>query len=143
MMERRNFVTFDADFPDDTQWNEYGDLLIPGGRIIAKAICEKLQERGVICSEVYQHSYYGWAFDANIDNFRVWCLLQVGNAWLFSFEEQKPLTSRLLGLSNTTGFDNFQMKVHDILTGDKRFSNVLWYTRADYESGRRGSPSPH
>lgn len=143
-MDRRDFVTFDAEFPDDAQWDEQGNALVPGGREIAEAIKSKLQDRAVSCSDVSQHSFYGWAFDATYENSRVWCLLQAGDAWLVLLEEQKSLMRRLFGASNTTAFDSLQAKIHDILTGDKRFSNVLWYTKSDYESGKkeRAHPSP-
>lgn len=143
-MDRRDFVTFDADFPDDAQWDERGNLLVPGGRAIAEAIKDKLQQVGVTCSDVVQHSFYGWAFYATFENSNIWCLLQVGDAWLLTLEEQKSLMSRLFGSRKTAGFDRLQTMIHNILTGDNRFSNVLWYTRADYESGKkeRARPSP-
>jgi hypothetical protein len=137
MMDRRDFVTFDAEFPDDAQWDEQGNALVPGGRAVAEAIKDKLQERAVSCSDVAQHSFYGWAFDVKSENSRVWCLLQTGDAWLLLLEERKSLMKRFFGSSNTAGFDSLQMKIHDILTGDRRFSNILWYTKSDYESGKK------
>ena len=144
-MNRRELVTFAADFADDAQWDQKGNLLIPGGRAIAETIREKLQERGVYSSDVYQHSYYGWAFDAISENFKLWILIAAAKeGWLLQLVQQESLIARLFGSSNTAGFDGLQTKVHDILTGDTRFSNVLWYTKADYESGKkeRARPSP-
>ena len=33
-MDSRDLVTFDADFPDDAQWDEQGNLVVPGGQAI-------------------------------------------------------------------------------------------------------------
>lgn len=142
-MDSRDLVTFDADFPDDAQWDEQGNLVVPGGQAIAEAIKSQLQEEGIFCSDVYQHSWYGWAFDVTFENTKAWCLLQVVDKCILQLEQQKSLISRLFGPSNTAGFDALKAKVHNILTGDKRFSNVLWYSRADYGSGKQGHPSPH
>jgi hypothetical protein len=152
-MDRRDFVTFDADFPDDAQWDEQDNPVLPGGRLVAEAIREKLQIAGVSCSAVSQHSFYGWAFDANAENAKVSYLLQAGEGWLpggllcnwlLRLEPQESLLRRWFGPFNSAGFESLQTKVHDILTGDKRFSKVLWYTRADYESGKkeRANSSP-
>ncbi len=36
-LEFGNFVTFEADFPDDSQWGKGGIALIPGGEEIAQS----------------------------------------------------------------------------------------------------------
>jgi hypothetical protein len=144
MMDQRDFVTFDADFPDDGQWDEQGNALVPGGRAIAEVIREKLQAHSVPCADLFQHSFYGWAFNAKAENVTVWCLLQAGDDWLLVLDQQKSILARFFGSSNPAGFATVQSKVHEILRSDKRFSNVLWYTKADYENGRkdRARPSP-
>ena len=72
----RGFVTFDADFPDDSEWNEKGDLLVPRGRAIAEELRAELRLRGCSCTEVNQHSFYGWSFDATYDCFTVPLVLE-------------------------------------------------------------------
>lgn len=143
-MARRDFVTFDAAYPDDAQFDGQGNPVIPGGRAVAEAIRNKLQDAGVFCSDLGQHGFYGWAFFATSENTKVLCLLQTGDAWLLLLELQESLVSRLFGSPNYAGLDDIQTRVHDILTSDKRFSKVLWYTKADYEGGKkeRGLPSP-
>lgn len=135
-MHRRELVTFDAEFPDDAQWDEQGHVVVPGGRLIAEAIKDQLQG-SAFCSNVSQYSFYGWAFDVTCEDTRVWCLLQTGDAWLLLLEPQESLMRRLFTSSSFTGFAKLQTKVRDILTVDKRFSNVLWYTRAEYERGEK------
>ena len=49
-MEVRDFVTFNAAFPDDAVWDEQGNALIPAGRTIAECIVKLLQEQGLRCS---------------------------------------------------------------------------------------------
>jgi len=140
----RNFVTFDAEFPDDSQWDEQGNLLIPGGKNIAEFFRRQLQEKGFSCSDTSQHSHYGWAFDAVSEKIQVWCLLQTYDTWLLILEQKKSIVHRLFGSHNNSSFDVFQDKIQEILTMDRRFSKVLWYTRGDFESGKVqcGSPMP-
>lgn len=142
---RPNFVTFDANFPDDAVWDGQGNLLIPGGRQITETIKGKLQEFGIQCSDVYQHSFYGWGFTAIYNKAKFRCLLQVGEAWLLLFDQESSLATQLLGLEKQHEFEYLQEKVHHILKFAQQFSNTLWYTREDYESGRkhRASPSPY
>jgi hypothetical protein len=142
-MGRRDFVTFTADFPDDAQWDERGDLLVPGGRAIAEALRENFQGRGLRCSEVCRHSSYGWAFDATSEKNKVWTLLAAAaEGWLLQLVQRKSLLAQLIDLTSRNEFPGLQREVHATLTSDKRFSNVLWYTRADYEGRQEGSRTP-
>jgi hypothetical protein len=141
-MNCRNLVTFIAHFPDDAQWDEQGNALVPGGRAIAEAIRGQLEARGIACSSVAQHSFYGWAFQTTCGNSKVWCLLQAGDSWLLELHRRTTLLSRLFGSVDTLELQNLQQNVQDILVRDNRFANVLWYTRSDYESGKKERARP-
>jgi hypothetical protein len=144
-MTLRDFVTFNADFPDDAQWDKQGNLLVPGGQTIAESLRKQLQATGFTCSDIFQHCDYGWTFDVVSDNIDVWCLLAAAeDGWVLMLEREKSIMGRLLGTSDNLAFEGFQDKVHEILTGDSRFIKVLWYSRKDYNSGKgkRGSAKP-
>ena len=144
LMERRNFVEFDADFPDDAVWDEDGNNLVPGGQAIAEYLRNQLRERGLPTSKLVQHHFYGWAFEISSEEVDVWCLLQGGGDWLLIVDPRLSLIERLVGSSRLSGFDKVRSILHDILSNDSHFAKVMWYTRRDYESGRsdRGQPSP-
>ncbi len=136
-MKLRDLVTFDANFPDDAQWDGHGNLLVPGGRAAAEAIRARLQQAGVSCSAVSLHSFYGWGFHANSEQERVWCLLQAGEGYLLTLDLERSMIARLFGPAKPPGFVKLQSKIHNIFMSDDRFSNVLWYTKADYDSGKK------
>ena len=133
----RGFVTFDADFPDDSEWNDNGDLLVPGGQAITKELRKGLEHRGCSCTEIDQHSFYGWSFDATHDCVTVFFVLAtVEEKWLLQVEPERSLLSRLMCRSNAADVESLQMLIHEVLHSDKRISTVLWYTREDYWSRR-------
>ena len=144
-MDPRDYVAFHADFPDDAQWDAQGNLFVPGGQTIAESLRTQLQSAGFSCSDVFQHDDYGWTFDAVSEKIKVWCLLAaVEDAWLLILKQKKSIIRYLFVPIGNLAFEEFQDKVHEILTGDERFSKVSWYTKSDYDSGKenRGSPSP-
>jgi hypothetical protein len=118
-------VTFFAHFPDDSQWDEEENLILPGGLSISTCLAEQLSHRGVPCSDVKQHSFYGWSFYADLGVHKTWILLQAGDDWLLLLE-QSP---------RDEGFANLRMAIHNILRADTRFSKIFWHSREDYESG--------
>ena len=48
---------FSADFADDAEWNDEGDLIVPGGKAIAAHLVEQLGKRGIEAKQLSQHSY--------------------------------------------------------------------------------------
>lgn len=131
-------ATFSAEFPDDSQWDDQGTEIVPGGRTIAQTIRERLLEQGVSCSDLDQHSFYGWTFDVSVSAIK-WCLIitTAAEGWMIQFEQEKSLLSRVFGNSDSDTFTQLLPIVHHILTSDTRFSNILWHTRSDYEGGKQ------
>jgi hypothetical protein len=147
MTEPRTFVTFTADFPDDASWDDRGNLLVPGGRTIAAVLATALRLAGSSCTDVVQHSFYGWTFDVTCDNIKCRFVLADGDAemeWLLQIEGRLSLLGLSFRRSSCDDIRSCQVRVHEILHNDIRFSNVLWHTREDYESCRtdRASPVP-
>lgn len=145
-MAKRDVVSFSAAFPDDSQWDEQGTEVVPGGQAIARAIRLQLCEQRISCSEIEQHCTYGWAFDAARENAKTWVLLAAAEGgWLIQLVPRRSLKSRPFGLAEPAVFETIQRTLHEILLGDKRFSGILWYAKADYDScnGEGAYPSPH
>ena len=131
-MTVRSFVTFQADFPDDAKWDESGNLIVPGGRAILSCISSALERNGITCSDPKQHSFYGWEFDADCREVRVWCLIQA--KWLFLTKARRSLADVVLWRKHEEEHREFLKVVHAVLHGDPRFGVVRWFTRQEYES---------
>src|SRR5262245_13034023 len=93
LMSIRNYLTVEAAFPDDTKWDDAGNNILPGGKCVGERVAELLETAGFRCTELVQHSFYGWGFEAMNDTLRVWCLIQDGGldpgSWLFIFEPRQ------------------------------------------------------
>ena len=139
----RDFVTFDAEFPEDDEWDDEGNLLVPGGKAIAVVIRDQLNQRNFSCTEVVQHSFYGWSFHTRCESMTIWCVLSApDDGWLLQIVP--PITSmrRLLGSNEKAVFECFQDRIHAVLSADNRFSHVFWHTRSDYEAGMKNLSIP-
>lgn len=131
-MSAQNFMTFEAHFPDDAQWSAGGDLLVPGGKAVAEAIAAGLRARNLPVGEVEQHEWYGWGFSVE----RYSCVLQGSEHWLAIVEDNASVMKKTLrGAETSREFEVFLNTVHDVLTGDRRISDIHRYTRAEYERG--------
>jgi hypothetical protein len=127
----KNYLTFEADFPDDAQWSSSGDLLVPPGRGVAEAVGAGLKARDIPMGEVSQHESFGWAFSAE----PYWCLLQYPGHWLAIVEDYSSLVHKVLRRATTAAdFETFLKTFHDVLASDPRISNIHGYTRTEYES---------
>ena len=135
MRSSRNFITFDADLPDDSQWDAREVLLVPGGRTIAQVLHEFLCKRGYLCSDVAQHSFYGWVFGASNKTGFVRCLVQYPGPWLLMCEKSVSFLDRLFRRTPEPAPQEFLDTVYDVLSTDRRFSKVRWFTRDDFLRG--------
>lgn len=132
-MNVRNFVEFNADFPDDSEFAPSGDIIRPSGRNVADALCEHLRENNQDVTGPTQHSYYAWGFQAGPKGDSRF-LLQFPGPYLLTCESRhKASSEHVLTLLRL---------VEQIVLADTRFSQVRWYTKAEYESGGEGSASP-
>lgn len=138
----RTFVTFRSTEPDAGQWDEFGNLLVPGGKRTCQSLRDALLRRGYRCSDVAQHLFYGWSFDVAGTQGSAWCLLQAGDAgpesWLLTIEDARGVLPRLLGRTGPAALEDIATTVSESLGQDGRFSNTLWYTRLEYEQRRLG-----
>jgi hypothetical protein len=134
-MAKRTFVTFRADFPDESQWTENGSPLVPDGRSIAGTIASALRGAGFRVSEPKQRLFYGWTFEILFPKRTEWCLLQGGDPWLLMVEERSSGWPRLFGARISSDQDRVLVMIDEFVKEDRRFSSVQWFTKQEYESG--------
>jgi hypothetical protein len=148
-MESRNYITFKASFPDDAEWSQKGTPLVPGGRAIARSLVARLESRGFRCSELEQHSFYGWSFNVDHAGANVWCLLQYAEPWLLLTECRTTIAGRLLHPGQREKQADVVEALNLAMQGDSRFSGIRLWTKTEFESRRandrncRGPANPN
>jgi len=142
-MKIRTFVNFEADFPDEAEWDEQGNPVVPDGRSVARVIARSLNTVGFRASEPAQHTFYGWAFDVALPKRTAWCLLQAPGPWLLLVEERRSGLRRFTAGRSPVDLERLLKALDHVLKADERFSSVQWFTRDEYESGcREGTDCP-
>lgn len=138
-------VTFNADSPNDAQWDESGVLLVPSGEGITSVIRASLVDNNIQCSNILQRSFYGWEFDFCIDSMNFFCVLQAyeSGQWLLICELRncgwRDIFFSKRGDTMSTGLN----LIHQVLSLDSRFSNIRWHCREQFEKGGSiGSKTP-
>ena len=138
MSDLRNFVTFEADFTDDTEWDDDENLVVPGGKNVATTIHGHLVKRGTACTEPEQHGFYGWAFEVGQGSARICIVLQFAGPWLLIADPRRSIADRLLGRRRSDEVSSFLATLRDTLEADNRFRSIQWYTKAEYDRQERG-----
>lgn len=90
------YATFKSAFPDDSI-EDNGDIVVPGGQNIMRAIHNCLAARGYRLSDIEQHSHYGWSFDLRGEEGRFWLLVQYPEPWLLTVHDSRMIWSRIFG----------------------------------------------
>ena len=137
----RNFVTFEADFPDDGVFTESGDLIAPAGKNIAESLVSVLREQGLEATDVVQHSFYGWQFTVIRNNCHFWFLLQCSDTdeWLLLSQPRLSFIEKLTFKNTVSAHREVLTIVHECLNQDRRFGSIRWFTKSEYE--KRKSPT--
>ena len=135
MSASRTFVEFDSDFPDDSVFSDSGELAFPGGRNMFLSIINELKSRGVLFSEINQYKFYGWEIVADINGSKTWLLLQGLERWLLIIEDR----SAKKGWFNRPAAPSIETLnvIDDAMKNCENITNISWFSRKDYESGRR------
>ena len=124
----RFYFTFDADFPEDAEWNQDGDLIVPEGRAVIDAIKSGIISKGLAVAFVQQHSYYGWALQS--DTF--WCMVQSVEPWIMIVENRVSILRRIINKRDSNSkFHSFLNTLESILRADGRFDNIKTYSREE------------
>ena len=146
-MVTRTYMTVVSKFEDDGEWDNDGNLLVPGGLALGTTIVDLLSKHGFTSSKPVQHSFYGWEFTILSSGLSIWCIIQAGhlgtNSWLLIFNQRVGLVQQLFRLGDAR-FQSFLIKFNELMRHEESTLQMGWYTRAEYESGKRknGFPTP-
>ena len=128
MSERslKDCATFRSTLPEDAEWNEKGDPVVPGGKGVAAALGQILENHGFQPTEPSQHSYYGRQIEIRTPECRVECIVQDLDPWVLLTTCKSRLFKRKEG-------DRFHVSVLSALVegleADERFTEVYWASR--------------
>lgn len=141
MTEQATFATFDSDLPDDSEFSDAGDIVIPGGRGLSEVLTQAFERQGFNVLEWNQYEFYGWQTTLELSGQKCWILLQGGRPWLLIAENR----SGILSWIHKTGdaFRETLLAIDTALKDEDRIKNVSWFSRAEYEKGSQvGSARP-
>jgi hypothetical protein len=143
-MALRTMIEFKADFPDDAVYDEEDNTLVQGGKNVLSHVRSKLEPRGVKCSEIEPHSFYGWSFNCELDRRRFWCLIQGGDPWLLICQGRRSFADWLFRKHHTTEHRKLLHVIHEVLNDDEHFGEMTWYEEQEYNSSKDavGSDGP-
>ena len=117
-------VWFDADFPDDTVYDESGDELQFAGQAVARTIAELLQARGYELEEPQNEEHLGWSFIAYRLGESFWMLLTFIDGYIL---QTKDRAWRVF--SRQGEYLDFLTDLEACLKSDPRFSNLRWWVK--------------
>ena len=136
----RRYVCFNCTIDAEDVFDDQGNPQVPGGEAVLRELARMLESRGIRCSTVAQHSFYGWDFDAQAGGAEVMCLIQHGGEetrWLLIMERRQSWFKSWFGTGDWPEADDFLGLVHDGRAADPRFADLRWDTPESYD--RRGS----
>jgi hypothetical protein len=125
------FATFESDFPDDSV-EERGDIVVPGGQAIMRAIYDCLKNRGYRLSNFDQHSHYGWSFDLRGGEGSFWLLVQYPGPWLLTVKDSRMVWSRIFG--GKIAFAELLGQCRECLESIPQLRSISWMSREEYET---------
>ena len=135
-MMAKNEITdcaiFSADFADDAEWNEEGDLKVPGGKAIAAYLVEQLAKCGIEAKPPIQHSYYAWVFEVQEEKATIRCYLQDLDPWLLTTEAKGSLFGG--GKVKVELHSRVVVALMEAMKSANRFSEVQWETKAKLQA---------
>jgi hypothetical protein len=134
----RGYATFLADVPDD-QVEEGGEIVKPGGAAIGELLRASVAQRGLATTPVYQHSFYGWAFDVTVGGKTVWCMLQFPDPWLLITDVRESFLGRLFRGPSRETHEAVLSILRETLAATP-FRSTTWTTRSEYNAQAEAVP---
>jgi hypothetical protein len=132
------FVTFDADLPDDTQWSESEEPLVPRGRAVSVLIMQALEEMGLQTTELFQRSHYGWEWGGKIGGSKFWFLVYFWDTFVLVFDDNTGIFGRMK--FSRMLFPEFAEIFRDSFEKICVFSDSKWLTKEEYDFRERSEP---
>jgi hypothetical protein len=142
-MEIRNFCTFEAEFPDDGQWDDRGNVIASPGRNVAEAILTNLKlDNFVLVYPPENREDFGWQFLVKVDDLCSSLLIQGGKPWLLIVSPDFSLFSRLFVRDCQRRTKRLMDRIHHVLENDAKIANILWYSTKEYWNRMPGHATP-
>ncbi len=133
----RNRFEFEADFPDDAEWDSSNELITPGGKGLSRYLAAEMQKQGFRCSEPEMQDGYGWEFAAELGGTRISCVLQGGRRWLLTVDCDCGVIAFLISWRHSRKHHQVLDVIGRTLASSPRFSSVCSLTLDEYSSNCR------
>ena len=133
-MKLSNLALFESSLPDDSV-EVSGDITVPAGRNVMESLSQRFKESGINTSVVSRHSFYGWSFEAWIDDRRFWFLIQCPSPWLLIVDDRRGFFRRVL--EGEAPFRAALKTCDAALRALGHASEIEWLTQAAYEARGR------
>lgn len=140
----RTYVSFEADFPDDGEWDDQGNVICPPGLAIAKSLQAAFKSESIDVGDPENHEDFGWEFDCSVGRAGLWVLLQFATPWLVIVHRRPWILNPVRRGARIEALQRVCRTIDKTLKSDPRFRQVEWFTREEYERRRRsrGASAP-
>jgi hypothetical protein len=132
----RDCITFKTNFPDDAQFDNRGQVIVPRGKAIMNSLTSILARKGGPVSQVRQYGAHGWGMEMNREGLAFFCLLQSkGPLMLLVVTPRPSLFARLFGGKRVSRVHAEVLEtIGKVLSADARFSETRILTREELGS---------
>jgi hypothetical protein len=131
----RNIAQFRAEFPDDSIEDERGFGRYPGLGL-AEAMAQMCRDMGFRVPAPEGEMELGWVFNVHVGKRRYWFRLSdLGDRILLVSRDM----TRYEPTPGDIGHEELLRRVDAAMKADGRFSDIAWYTDAEYQCVGRGS----
>ena len=128
-MSVRDIAEFRADFPDDSIEDEGGFVRYPG-LSVAEAIAQVFRDMGFHVPAPESEMELGWVLNVHVGKRRYWFrLTDVGDYIILISRDM----TRYEPTPGDIGHEDLLGRIDTAIKADGRFSNIAWYTEAEYQ----------
>jgi hypothetical protein len=139
MLKIYPMAEFDADFPDDTEYDEAGEVVVFPGRNVATAIAELFERAGYKCTGPLDDEVH-WGYHVTVlERPSMWFgvhTFEDGEYYLFA-KDASPLDRFFPSAKRK--YHAYLRELGRLLSEDPRFRNLRWFSRKD---GGHNHPMP-
>ncbi len=135
----RNYLVCKADFPHECTLTDRTDEPIPAGRELAEHLHSILQNHTSGITEVWNHEDFGWSFNCDWENTTINVLIAFHDEerWLIIFIIVSLIPWFLRSRKYDVSLGRFCEKIDSVARADERFSDLRWFTPAEYAEFER------
>jgi|GEM_PF-6239739 len=139
-LKMRYILTFKTNIPESTEYPR------PKGYAICKLLEEELVKKGFEVQPLDNYRDIAWSVGCQINNkplfFFVGYLGTKQTDWQLIVCSNSNLLKRLLGHKDTDERISLAKEIHDILSKDKRFTDLKWFSRYTDKPSDEWYPTP-